>query len=284
MVDNTKQHVRKFYDHIGWSHISEGRYQNVHYEDVRPVSRDYIHLSHLRINRHLKPTGRFLLDAGSGPVQYPEYLTYSAGYSYRVCLDISIQALKDARERLSDHGLYVVADIANLPFKSETFDGIISLHTIHHLPTDEHCQAYLDLYRVLRHGANAVVVNGWTNPPLRRIITPIVRLGKAIRFTLKGKRFRLIKRKKAWQPDDPDLTKTFTYKTDALWLKRELTGLIPFEIYVWRSVNVHFLRTFIHPWLGGRYLLRVLYFLEERFPYFFGENGQYPLIVLRKTR
>ena len=31
--------------------------------------------------------------AGSGPVQWPEYLTYSEGYQYRLCADISITAL-----------------------------------------------------------------------------------------------------------------------------------------------------------------------------------------------
>jgi hypothetical protein len=46
---------------------------------------------------------------------------------------------------------------------------------------------------------------------------------------------------------------------------------------------VRFLRAFVHPWLAGRYVLRVLYALEERYPNFFGEHGQYPLIVIRKA-
>ncbi len=71
--------------------------------------------------RHLAPKGDILLDAGSGPVQWPEYLTYSENYHYRLCADISITALKEARTRLGDKGLFVVADIANLPFKPECF-------------------------------------------------------------------------------------------------------------------------------------------------------------------
>ncbi len=62
-----------------------------------PVARDYIHRCHLRVNRYIASHGDFLLDAGSGPVQWPEYLTYSEGYRFRVCLDISITALKEAR-------------------------------------------------------------------------------------------------------------------------------------------------------------------------------------------
>jgi hypothetical protein len=41
-MDNTKQQVREFYDQIGWSHAGDGLYQNARYEDLRPVSRQYI--------------------------------------------------------------------------------------------------------------------------------------------------------------------------------------------------------------------------------------------------
>ena len=75
-----KQQVRQFYDQVGWQKVAGDQYQNARYEDLRPVSAEYIHRCHLRVGRHLAPAGRFLLDAGSGPVQYPEYLTYSQGY------------------------------------------------------------------------------------------------------------------------------------------------------------------------------------------------------------
>jgi hypothetical protein len=105
-----KQQVREFYDQVGWKTESDGFYQNASYEDLRPVSREYIHKCHLRVLRHLKPTGRFLLDAGSGPIQYPEYLKYSRGYQQRVCADISLLALQEARKRIGDRGLFVVCD------------------------------------------------------------------------------------------------------------------------------------------------------------------------------
>ena len=116
---SNKEDVRHFYDQVGWQLEDGEHYQNAHYEDLRPVSQEYIHRCHLRVNRHLKPNGKFLLDAGSGPIQYPEYLTYSEHYQYRVCADISIVALKEARKRTGAKGLMVVADVANLPFKQE---------------------------------------------------------------------------------------------------------------------------------------------------------------------
>ncbi len=122
-MTEVKEEVRQFYDEVGWQLVGADVYQNARYEDLRPVSRQYIHDCHLRVARHLRPQGRYLLDAGSGPVQYPEYLEYSRQYQYRVCADISITALKEARRRLGEHGLYLVADIANLPLKPQAFRG-----------------------------------------------------------------------------------------------------------------------------------------------------------------
>ena len=75
---------------------------------------------------------------------------------------------------------------------------------------------------------------------------------------------------------------TFVRKHNAAWLMGEIGSQMPVKIYVWRTFGVKFLRTFIHPRLAGRGLLRLLYGLEERFPGFLGRNGQYPLIVIRK--
>ncbi len=93
-------------------------------------------------------------------------MEYLRGYQYRVCADISIVALMEARKKLGDRGLYVVMDIANLPFKANTFEGVMSMHTIHHLPREDHQQAYGELYRVLQPGNTAVIVNGWSDPGL----------------------------------------------------------------------------------------------------------------------
>lgn len=291
-----KRQVREFYDQVGWKEVGEGVYQNAHYEDLRPVAREYIHRCHLRVSRHLKPSGRFLLDAGSGPIQYPEYLEYSRGYRYRVCADISILALQEARKRIGDHGLFVVADVANLPFKPEVFDGVVSLHTIHHLPETEHLQAYRELYRALAPGSSAVVVNGWPSSVLMEFFNPLIRLGNRVRNRLgkkdggEGRKEARVESSKASDSTNPDVRGstpdnrkgTFTNRHDVAWVKGEVGAYMPVEIRVWRSVSVRFLRALIHPRLGGRLWLRLLFWLEERFPHYFGERGQYPLIIIEK--
>jgi SAM-dependent methyltransferase len=280
-----KQQVRQFYDDIGWQEIGEGVFQNARYEDLRPVSWEYIHRCHLRVRRYLSPNGRYLLDAGSGPIQYPEYLEYSRGYQARVCADISVVALAAARQKIGDRsssgqGLFVVADVANLPFRRDVFDGVVSLHTIHHLPIEEHSLAYQELYRVLAPSKSAVIVNGWQDSSIMRMFVKPIKWKNQTRKRIR-KKLNNYRGKQSKSPKDTSKG-TFVIKHNANWLKKEVGSQIHLEIYVWRSVSVRFLRAYIFPNLGGKWLLRQLYDLEERFPHFMGEQGQYPLIVLKK--
>ncbi len=279
-----KHQVREFYDQVGWQTESDGFYQNASYEDLRPVSHEYIHKCHMRILRHLNQSGRFLLDAGCGPIQYPEYLEYSKGYLYRVCADISIVSLQEARKRIGKHGLYVVCDVARLPFKSNSFDGEVSLHTIHHLPLEQHTVAYQELQRTLANSGKAVIVNGWENPPLTIFLDFWIRLYERLYALFRP-------RSKAAKFDQPSIPSakplnargTFVRKENAAQLQKEVGSLMALQIWCWRSVSVRFLRTFIHTRLAGRTWLRLIYWLEERFPHFLGKVGQYPMVVLAKS-
>lgn len=287
-----KKNVREFYDRVGWQMTDADRFQNAQYEDLRPVSQEYIHRCHMRVNRHLAPEGRYLLDAGSGPVQYPEYLTYSEGYQARVCMDISIVALQEARKRLGSHGLYVVGDVAHLPFKRDVFDGIVSLHTIHHVPMEDKLLAYDDLYRTLNPGQKMVIVNGWTNAPL------MTRLSGFMGFMKRTRRWWRKKVKKEQienlDPSSPQGQPgengedqippqgTYVHKLTAEWLTQALKGRMAHEILVWRSVSVPFMRAVFYADWGGRFWLKVLYTFEELFPQLLGKIGQYPLLVVSK--
>jgi SAM-dependent methyltransferase len=276
MAENTKQQVREFYDQIGWSQVGDGLYQNARYEDLRPVAQEYIHKCHLRVGCYLDPAGDLFLDAGSGPVQWKEYLTYSENYKYRVCADLSITALKEARERIGDKGLYVVVDIAHLPFKADAFDGLISMHTIHHLPPQDHKTAYAELVRVLKLGRRAVVVNGWSNPPLMRAAERLANLFK------RGERKPVGVPRPEVITNSVEPTGTFVHKSNAGWLRDQLKDITPIRIYCWRSVSTRFTRTYVREKAGGKLLLRFIYSLENLFPSYFGENGQYPIVSIKK--
>lgn len=294
MEENSKKNVREFYNQVGWKQVDDSLYQNAQFEDLRPVSRDYIHRCHMRVNKHLSPQGRYLLDAGSGPVQYPEYLTYSKNYHARVCMDISIVALQEARKRLGDHGRYVVADIAHLPFKSDAFDGIVSLHTIHHVPMEDKLPSYEELYRTLTPGNSMVVVNGWTKAPLMTRLSGFMDFMKRFRaWWLQNIKKKNVKEGHIKQQANTKLegeinessespAGTYVQKLTASWLTQALQGKMDYEILVWRSVSVRFLRSVIYPDWGGRFWLKVLFWLEELLPRFLGRIGQYPLVVVEK--
>jgi SAM-dependent methyltransferase len=274
-----KRQVRAFYDAIGWQHVGEGVYQNARFEDLRPVSREYIHRCHLRVGRYLPATGARLLDAGCGPIQYPEYLEYSRGYRQRVCLDLSIQALREARLRIGEHGRFVVADMVHLPFRSGAFDGIVSLHALHHVPADEQAIAMHELERTLLPGGRAAVVYSWKTSPVQRWTRlPIALANRVIGWYRRGRGVPV----GGAAAGRKGPKNTFTHKHDLDWAMQALAGLPGFEIFVWRSVSTAFLRAFIHAPLLGKIWLRLLYALEERAPRFFGRVGQYPLFAFGK--
>ena len=231
----------------------------------------------MRVNRHLAPPGQLLLDAGSGPVQWPEYLTYSAGYRHRVCVDISITALRAAQEKLGPHGLCVVADIASLPFEADAFDGVVSIHAIHHLPAERACQGVPGTRCVsLRPGRSAVAINGWYRPLLMRLAEPLIGLGRL----LSGRRSkeqetgwrRAQAQRKYVRPEDD---------TGAASIRVDGRSAL-------RGVRLEEPQPPIHAVVcsgairGPACLLRLVFRLEEMFPRFFGLHGQYPMIVLRK--
>jgi SAM-dependent methyltransferase len=281
---DVREEVRRFYDSVGWKRVGPGVFQNARYEDLRPVSQTYIRLCRRRVLRHLRREGRFLLDAGSGPIQYPEYVEYSAAYRYRICLDLSARALREARERIGGHGLYVVGDIAHLPFRSAAVDGVVSLHTVHHLPAESQPRAFDEMARLLRPGATAVVVYGWGSSASIDLWTRVpIRIVSAFATA-----YRRVRRDPEPAPSPPPAPpvpgsqKTHTFKHGYRWLREHTRHLPGVEVLVWRSVGTRFLRAFIHERLLGRAWLALLYQCEELAPHWFGRHGQYPLIVLRK--
>ena len=281
---DVKAQVRAFYDSVGWRQVGEGLYQNARYEDLRPVSREYIHRCHVRVGKYLPLSGRFLLDAGSGPIQYPEYLGYSRGFARRVCLDLSRAALLEARERIGDHGLFVAGDIAALPFRDATFDGLVSLHTVHHLPAGEHRRAFLEFLRVLLPGGKAVVVTSWgeRSALMRAMAGPIALAFWMQRLYRQARRRDEAQAIGARAPAAREPAATFTFKHDYRWVRRELRDLPGLEIRVWRSVSTAFLRAFVHRRFGGELFLRAIFALEERMPRLLGRIGQYPAILFCK--
>ena len=273
-----KAAVREFYEQTGWAEQEKtGVFVDAaRFEDLRPVSQMYRSKCHLRINRYLAGSGRYLLDVASGPVQYDEYLTYSDRYDYRVCGDISFSALRAARSKLGDKGIYLLCDITCLPLKDDAMDGVVSLHTIYHVPADEQENAFREIHRVLKPGGDAVVVYSWGRHCLlmRAAMLP----WRVIRLPLSLRR-RIVERSRPSSVARRDL---YFHAHGPRWFGQVLAPSMRFETVVWRSVSVPFMRAYIHPQLFGNRLLELVYRLEERFPRLFAKVGCYPIFIIRK--
>jgi ubiquinone/menaquinone biosynthesis C-methylase UbiE len=273
-LSDDKKLVKNFYDQRGWHTDEAGNYEDaVIYEDLRDVSKDYIKKCHDRVSRFLRPSGKYMLDAASGALQYPDYLQYSANYQYRVCVDFSFQALKEAKRKLGSKGICILCDMTNMPFKDQVMDGFVSLNTIYHIPKDEQVKAIKELYRVLAPRGKGVVVYDWFKHspwmnfwmlPFRGFVFIKNRLldGVGKLFGTKGASRRLY-----FYAHTPDYFRQ---------------NLPPYQLKVWRSLSVHFMRVYIHSGLFGQQLLQRIYNKEEKDPEQCGLKGEYPMLVFEK--
>ncbi|MBE7173666.1 MAG: methyltransferase domain-containing protein [Williamsia sp.] len=274
LLDTNKQWVRDFYDQKGWLADHDGNYNDaVIYEDLRAVSADYIKKCHVRVGRYIHPQGKYLLDAASGSIQYPEYLAYSRNYEYHICADFSFQALTEAKKKLGAKGIYILCDITQLPIKKNTVDSFISLHTIYHIPKDQQAKAIRELYRVLRPGGKGVVVYDWFkhSPWMNTWLFPF----RAFVFA-KNRVLRTVRKLTSTKLGAGRL---YFYAHTLEYFRKTLP---PFQLRVWRSVSVPFLRYYIHPWLFGKQILDKVYEKEEQSPEECGRKGEYPMLVFEK--
>lgn len=270
-----KQLVKDFYDQKGWFANEEGDYEDaVIFEDLRDVAKDYIKKCHDRVSRYLNPSGTYMLDAASGALQFPDYLQYSANYKYRICVDFSFQALSEAKKKLGDKGICVLADMTNMPFKDNAIDGFVSLNTIYHIPKEEQTTAMKELYRVLKPQGKGVIVYEWFkhSPWMNFWLLP----SRGAMF-IKNRWNRLVSKLNTSKKPEKLL---YFHAHSPEYLKANLP--FAFKVRVWRTVNVPFMKIYIHKGLFGKQILNWLYKKEDEKPEKYGLKGEYPILLFEK--
>ncbi|MHA4808148.1 class I SAM-dependent methyltransferase [Flavitalea flava] len=275
-ISADKQLVKNFYDEKGWFANEEGDYEDaVIFEDLRDVTKDYIKKCHDRVSRFLNPSGTYMLDAASGALQFPDYLQYSADYKYRICVDFSFTALTEAKRKLGDKGICVLADMTNMPFKDGQIDGFVSLNTIYHIPKDEQVTAMKELYRILKSKGKGVIVYEWFKH------SPWMNF-----WLMRSRGMMFIKNRiartfnKLAQKGAPEKLLYF-HAHPYEYFKTHLP--FSFQLKVWRTVNVPFMKAYIHKGLFGQQILNWLYKKEEENPEKYGLKGEYPILVFEKN-
>jgi ubiquinone/menaquinone biosynthesis C-methylase UbiE/uncharacterized protein YbaR (Trm112 family) len=289
-VSAEKKATMNFYDRIGWKEVRGEVFEDANrFEDLRPVSSEYIRNCNMRLKKYLRPTGKYLLDIASGPIQYPEYLRCSEDYDFRICGDLSFTALMAARKKLGDRGIYVLCDITNLPFKPNSIDGFVSLHTIYHVPAKEQVQAVREVYRVLKENCSGAIVYTWGDHSLFMRIAffnPVCWIKETLRRSLPSSTKETIKkmigRNDQSQNRDGESTRLYFHANSYQWYREELKVSLSSDLASWRSVSVDFMRRYVHSWFFGKQILALIYWMEDRFPRFLGKYGAYPIFVCRK--
>lgn len=249
--------VRAFYDGPGWQRAAGGvSVDAMLFEDLRPVAAEYVRACRRKLLPFL-PGGDVLLDAASGPVQYPEYREYSARYRTHLCVDFSCAALRQARAHLLEKGQYVGANVLALPFPDNIADTTISLHTIYHVDPAQQERAVRELVRVTRPGKPVVIV--YANPD--RLLSRLARVVRGVRT---------------------DPAPRFLYHAHPLRWWRRFADDCDVRLLPWRSVTARDARALIPESRVGRTAFAALLRFERVCPSAALWGGAYPLVVLRK--
>lgn len=246
--------------------------------DFRSVSINYLKNSFNKAARFYPPNGKFILDIASGPIGLNEYLNLSNGYEYRICIDISINALIQAKinmEKARKRGIFICGDITKIPLQANTCDTVLCQHTLYHVPKNDQFDAVNEMYRVAKNNSKIVIIYSWFyHSWLMNITLNVVQLYRIIRHFFGKLYVRIFESK----------PRLYFYSHSPKWFKNSFTFSKDLEIFCWRSTNKYFLTIFIHKWLFGRSILNKLISIEDKYSKFMGIFGEYPAIVITKNK
>ena len=170
--------VREYYKKKGWMVNEKGQFvDTLVNENLQNVVGPYNTKTRQRVLLELmnQPGCGYgkILDCASGPIQYPEYIEYSAAYQSRYCVDFSKDALNHAKANLIQAGQnsceFICNDFFEESFPSNFFDSAISLHTLYHIDKDRQEDFVRKLIDCVKPGTKVLVI--YSNPfSLRAIL------------------------------------------------------------------------------------------------------------------
>ena len=271
-----KERVFKYYNQISYDTKNKLKiYQDSpKWVDFREVSNEYIRNSFTKAKKYLNASGKYLLDVGSGPIGLPEYIDLSENYEVRICVDISLNALIQAKYNYRHRkGVFICGDITNIPLKENTCDAVLCQHTLYHVPKNEQKTAVEEMYRVAKPESTiAIVYSLFYRSWFMNISLFPIQLYRVARHFAGKAYVRIFSTK----------PRLYFYPHSIKWFKRNFSFSTNIEFYCWRSTNKYFLNLFIHKNLGGKKILSWLRKSEDKYPKFWGKIGEYPVIVISK--
>lgn len=277
-TDSKILEVQSFYDQFGWKKDDSESYNDNKLFIAQHTLSDEYHLETTRrVNQHLSPKGTYLLDIASGPIYQKEYLEFSQNFTYRICIDISIEALLDAQRNLKDQkGFFILGDITNIPLRSNSCDSVMSLHTLYHVPAHKQADGFRELVRVCKVAGKVVIAYNWGWHSMLMNVTLLP--SRAVNYLKRITRKYFKKGEGFSTPQD-----LYFYAHGPGFFKKHQPKNATMKFTVLRTLHDNFLRFYIREELGGKKLLDQVTRLEEKYPSWLGRHGAFTLIVLEKT-
>ncbi|WKA30544.1 class I SAM-dependent methyltransferase [Bradyrhizobium roseum] len=262
--------TRSFYEKEGWKRAADGLFGDTRaFMDTRKVPLAFSRKCIRRLNTHFRHGGRFLLDAGSGPIAHDEYLEFGTHFDQRVCVDLSADALRVARSKLGTRGVYLQADLTSLPIQTGSVDAVTCNHVIYQIPADQQAAVFKELWRVLKPGGVAVIVYWWRDTPLQWRLERLVRMFAG--------------RIKPDESDKPSaVVSTPSHFPHSLQWFETQDWPFRYQIEPFRVIGNPFMRSYVSDRWTGKLFLEGVYALQQIAPSYCGRYGQMPAIVLRK--
>ena len=275
MKNNAEERVSQFYNTVGWETEGEITEDARRWEDLREHAKQYVRKCRLRVLNHIPEDGGNILDMASGPIQYKEYLEYSRNFKKRYCVDLSSVALEAAKKKIGDHGVFLQSSFFDIILDENFFDCTISLHTIYHIDKDKQEDAVRKLIMVTKPEKPVIIV--YSNPS-----TIVSSLGSTLPFrVLRRLRFLLKKHEKKTKKEEG--VNPYFYAHPIEWWNR-FNDVASIKILPWRSFSSNTQKRLIPNNRIGSKIFGLLFNLEERFPDFFVQYFQYPMIILTKRK
>lgn len=259
-----KQSVKDFYDNEGWKYAGENSRDAIINENLTEVASNYVHLVRMRIFDAIG-SGLNLLDVGCGPIQYREYIKYSQNYTKRVCVDLSSEALKLAKEKIGEHGDFIIGDYLSLPTpKSAPFDGATLINVLYHVKREDQEKLVRKILSDLNPGAKLVIVYSNPHSP-SAIITKIL---------VKAKK-QLTARKNGDTHENP----IYFFRFPLNYWKR-FEDVAEVQIRAWRTFSPALEKLLFRKRLFGAGLLRIILKFENQ--KWWSRVAEYPIIIMER--
>lgn len=271
-----KERIFNYYNEIKYINF-EGKqiYEDADkWVDFRDFVLPYTQHGFSNVRKYIQPQGKYFADIASGPVAFKEYIHLADNYEYRICIDISVNALLEAQYNLKKEnqpGIFICADMLALPLKENICDAVVCHHALFHVQKNLQLTAMEEMHRIAKPSASIAIVYDWFyHSWFMNIALGPVQLYRIARHYA-GKIYAGVLKK----------NKLYFYSHSRNWFIKNNPGR-QIKFYTWRSINKYFSNIYLHKNMGGKKLLQYIWNKEEQNPELMGRIGEYAVIVIEK--